>query len=68
MHDQRVGLGGPQLVVVEPEEMKILARRRHEGAVHALALQAQHHDDVDSGEPLGHVVEHLDAEPLDLGR
>src|SRR3984893_15417495 len=68
MHDQRVGLGGAQLVVVEPEEVKIFARRRHEGAVHALALQAQHHHDVDPGEPPGHVMEHLDTEPLDRRR
>jgi hypothetical protein len=32
MHDQRVGLGRAQFVVVEPEEVKILACRRHEGA------------------------------------
>ena len=68
MHDQRVGLGGAQFVVIEPEEMEIFAGRRHEGAVHALALQPQHHHDVDVGEPLGHVVKDLDAEPLDLGR
>ena len=68
MHDQRIGLGGAQFVVVEPEEVEILAGRRHECAVHPLALQAQHHHDVDAGEPLGHVVKHLDAEPLDPGR
>src|SRR6202040_1510334 len=68
MHDQRVGLGGAQFVVVEPEEVEILARRRHEGAVHALALQPQHHHDVDPREPPGHVVEPLDTEPLDRRR
>src|SRR5262249_54949105 len=34
MHDQRVGLGGAQFVVIESEEVKILARRGHKGAVH----------------------------------
>ena len=53
---------------LEPEEVKIFAGRRDEGAVHALALQPQHHHDVDLGEALGHVVKDLDAEPLDLGR
>ncbi len=68
MHDQRVGFGHAQLVVVETEEVKIFPARRHERAVHALALQPQHHDDVDIGEPGAHLVEHLDPEPLDLGR
>ena len=68
MHDQRVGFGGGELVVVEAEEVEILADRRHEAALHALGLQAQHHDDVDVFEALRHVVEDLDAEALDLGR
>ena len=46
------GLATLQLVVVEPEEMEVFARRRHERAVHALALQPQHHHDVDPGEAL----------------
>ena len=62
------GLARAQLVVVEPEEMEVFAGRRHEGAVHALALQPQHHHDVDIGEARGHVVKHLDAQPLDRGR
>ena len=66
MHDQRVGLGQLQLVVIEPEEVEILAGRRNEGAVHPLHLQPQHHHDIDVLEPGGHVVEHLDPEPLDL--
>src|SRR5260370_21496745 len=61
MHDQRVRLCRAQFVVVEPEEMKIFTGRRHEGAVHPFALQAQHHHDVDIREAGGHVVEHLDA-------
>ena len=36
--------------------------------MHALALQPQHHHDVDIGEARRHVVKHLDAEPLDRGR
>ena len=47
MHDQRVGLGELELLVVEAEEAEIFADRRHERALHALGLQAQHHDDVD---------------------
>ena len=46
MHDERVGLGARQLLVIEAEEVEVLARRGHVGALHALALQAQHHDDV----------------------
>src|ERR1700694_4370224 len=45
MHHQRVGLGVSQLLLVEAEIMEVLLARRHEGAVHALALQPQHHDD-----------------------
>ncbi len=47
MHDERVGLGGRQLVVVEAEEVEIFAHRGHEAAVHAFGLEPQHHDDVD---------------------
>ena len=47
MHDQCVGLGELELLVVEPEEVEIFADRGHEQALHALGLQAQHHDDVD---------------------
>src|SRR6185437_954556 len=67
MHDEGVGLGDGELVVVEAEEMKILACRRDEAAMHALGLQTQHHDDVDVLEAALHVVEDLDAEPLGLG-
>ena len=68
MHDQRVGFREFELVVIEPEKMKVFARRRHKGAVHALYLQPQHHDDVDIFESGRHVVEYLDAEPLDRRR
>ena len=45
--------------------MKIFTGRRHERAVHALDLQAQHHHDIDILEARFHVVKHLDPEPLD---
>src|SRR3984885_14109659 len=56
MHYQRVGLGIGQLLLVEAEIMKILLARRHERAVHALALQPQHHDNICTVEPLAHVA------------
>ena len=40
------GLARDELVVIESEEMVVLACRGHIGALHALALQPQHHDDV----------------------
>ena len=52
---------------VEAEEMEVFAHRRHEVAIHALELEAQHHDDIGVGEALAHVVEDLDAEALDAG-
>src|SRR5579883_3060943 len=67
MHDERVGLGGRELARVEAEEVEVLADRGHEAAVHALGLQAQHHDDVGVLEALGHVVKDLDAHTVDLG-
>jgi hypothetical protein len=68
MHDQRVGLGEAQLVVIEPEKVEVFARRGDKRAVHPLALQAQHHHDIGPGQPAGHVVIDLDAKPLDGGR
>ncbi len=68
MHDERVRLGAGELLVIEPEEVEVLAGRGHVGALHALALQAQHHDDVDAVEAGVHVGEDLGAEPLGLGR
>src|SRR5262249_25877159 len=55
MHDERVGLGLGELVVVEAEEMEIFPQARHVAALHALQLQAQHHDDVDAFEALPHI-------------
>src|SRR6201996_3267380 len=46
MHHQRIRLGVGELFLVEPEVVKIFLARRHERAVHALALQPQHHHDV----------------------
>src|SRR5262245_11570812 len=68
MHDQRVGLGIGELLLVEAEIVEILLRRGHERAVHALALQAQHHHDVGVAQPLAHVAGGLDAHALDAGR
>src|SRR6201994_1855076 len=68
MHHQRVGFGIGQLLLVEPEIMEILLARRHERAVHALALQPEHHHDVGAFEPFAHVAGDLDAHPLDAAR
>ena len=68
MHDQRVGLGEFELLVVEPEEVEIFADRRHEQALHALGLQAQHHDDVDVLQAALHAVVDFDAHLVDVGR
>ena len=53
-------------VLVEAEEAEVLADRGHEAAVHALGLQAQHHDDVAILEALFHVDEGLGPERLNL--
>src|ERR1700761_2607651 len=68
MHPQRVRLGISELLLVEAEILEVFARRRHEGAVHALALQPQHHHDVGAVETLAHVAGNLDAHPLDAAR
>src|SRR5271170_5216211 len=39
MHHQRIRLGIGELFLVETEIMEVFLARRHEGAVHALALQ-----------------------------
>src|SRR5262245_6600993 len=46
MHDERIRLGAGKLLMVKAEEMEVFARRGHIGALHALSLQPQHHDDV----------------------
>src|ERR1700730_4047443 len=43
VHHQRVGLGIGELLLVETEIGEIFLGRGHQRAVHALALQAQHH-------------------------
>ena len=45
--------------------MEIFADRGDEAAVHALALQAEHHDDVGVAQAAAHVGEDLDAHALD---
>ena len=57
VHDQRVRLGRAQLVVGQAVEVEVLGDRRHEAALHALGLQAQHHDDVHVLEAALHVGE-----------
>ena len=48
--------------------MKILRTRGHERAVHPLALQPQHHDDIGAIETLAHVACDLDAHTFDARR
>src|SRR5882724_11180792 len=68
MHHQRVGLGISELLLVEPEIMEVFAGRGHERAVHALALQPQHHHNIRAVEALAHVARYLDTHPLDAAR
>src|ERR1035437_9620227 len=65
MHHQRIGLGISQLLLIESEIMEVFLARRHERAVHALALQPQHHHDIRAVKPLAHIAGNLDAHPLD---
>src|ERR1700742_833760 len=46
MHHERVRLGVGELLLVQPEIVEVLAGRGYERAVHAVALEAHHHDDV----------------------
>ncbi len=62
------GFAAASFAGVEAEEVEILADRGHEAAVHALGLEPQHHHDVDAFEAGGHVVKHLDAQPVDRRR
>jgi len=48
--------------------MEVFRMRRHVGAVHALTLQAQHHDDVGAAQAFAHVARPLHAEPFDPRR
>src|SRR5712691_5932067 len=48
--------------------MEVFLRRGHERAAHALALQAQHHDDVGAAQAFAHVARGLDPEALDACR
>src|ERR1700726_2571749 len=68
MHHQPIGFGVSQLLLVEAKVIKIFAHRGHERAVHALALQPQHHHDVGAVKALAHVARDLNAHPLDAGR
>src|SRR6202022_1224592 len=68
MHHPRIGFCIGPLLLLAAEVMKILRARRHERAVHALALQPQHHDDIGAVEPRAHVAGDLDPHPLDAAR
>src|SRR6185437_9555598 len=68
MHHQRVRLGVSELLLVEAEIMEIFLARRHERAVHALALQPQHHHDVGAVQPFAHVARDFNAHPFDAAR
>src|SRR3984893_16939784 len=68
MHHQRIGSGIRELLLVEAKVMKIFLGGRHERAVHTLAVQAQHHDNVGAVEALAHVAGYLDPHPLDAAR
>src|SRR5262245_36897233 len=68
MHHQRVRLGIGELLLVEPEVMEVFLGRGDERAVHALALQAQHHHDIGIPQTLAHVAHGLHSEALDPGR
>src|SRR2546425_1193609 len=67
MHDDRVGLGELELLDGQSVMLEEFAGGRQERALHALALQAQHDDDVATLEALAHVVEHVDAKRLYSG-
>src|SRR6195952_3523443 len=68
IHHQRVGFCISELLLVETEIMEVLAGRGHERAVHALALQPQHHHDIGAVEALAHVAGNLDAHAFDAAR
>src|SRR6266852_4818650 len=68
VHHQRVGFRVGELLRIETEIGEILLAGRHQRAVHAFALQAQHHHDVGVTQPLAHIAADLDAEILDAGR
>src|SRR5882757_3577550 len=68
VHDERIRLGISELLLVETEIVEVLLTRRHERAVHPLALQPQHHHDVGTIEAFAHVARDLDAHPLDAAR
>src|SRR6185503_9640774 len=55
VHDERVGLGAGQLLLVEAEEVEVLAAGGNVRPLHALPLQAEHHDDVGVRQTLVHV-------------
>ncbi len=67
MHYQRIGFGAAQLGFVKAEIMEIFFHGGDEGAGHALALKAQHHDDVRVLQAALHAAMHLDPILVDAG-
>jgi hypothetical protein len=68
MHDNGVRLGQGELSQRRAPRSEIFAHTRHIGRVHALALEAQHHDDICAGEGVLHARENVHAEAVDAGR
>src|SRR5215831_16387409 len=67
MHDERIRLGAGELFMVKAEEVEVFAGGGHVGALHALALQPQHHDDVGAFEAGIHAGEDLGTQPFGCG-
>src|SRR6195256_3828771 len=61
VHDECIRLGIGELLLVQTEIVEVLLARRHEGAVHPLALQPQHHHDIGPIEAFAHVARDFDA-------
>src|SRR5215471_7173156 len=68
VHDERIRLGARELLVVEAEEVEVFVGGGYVGALHALPLQPQHHDDVGAFKARIHAGEDLRAQPLGCGR
>ena len=61
MHDDGVVPCVAELVAVKAETVVVFALGGDEGAIHALLLQSEHHDDIGINESVFQVRAHLDA-------
>ena len=61
MHDNCIIFCMSQLVGIQPIAVIILALGWNKSAIHAFALQTQHHDDINIFQTGVHVLEHLNA-------